>query len=627
MKFVSIMGPVNDIDRVREKYISKYDFQFEDAIKEVGATQNVTFMSSDNPLTSVLKDAKKHAQLLSIDESLGEDIGKDEAIAIVNEVNALLDETRIKKENLRSRRKYCQEVINKIIPFTKFEFPIENLRSFRFIKFRFGKIPITSYKQFNNYLFDQTYIIFEESYTDSEYVWGMYFVPATLCEKVDMIFASLHFVRVELPEEMEDSPELTFTKLKEEIEITELKIHDIEEEESEKLEHMKKEISSALRTLLEYSAYYDAKKYIAKTADGFYVIMGWMIEKQAKALESEAERDEKVVVILEKGPPNETMKTPTKLSNLAIFRPFEFFVKMYGVPGYNEFDPTPFFAITYSILFGMMFGDLGQGLVLSILGLIYYRRKKSPIGAILGIIGVSAAFFGAMYGSVFGYEEVFTPLWIKPMQSTMDILITTVSFGIFLNLFAMFINIFNCIRRKDFGTLLFSPNGLAGLVFYIVIIAIVATFALNQPIISIEIALIFIIIPLVLIAFKEPLSNLVNKEKKHKHGSIGLFLVETFFETFEILLSYLTNTISFVRVGAFALCHAGMMSVVIMLAGASERGGGNMAVMIIGNLFVMGLEGLVVAIQVLRLQYYEMFSRYFRGGGKEFKSYKDRKNL
>jgi V/A-type H+-transporting ATPase subunit I len=99
-----------------------------------------------------------------------------------------------------------------------------------------------------------------------------------------------------------------------------------------------------------------------------------------------------------------------------------------------------------------------------------------------------------------------------------------------------------------------------------------------------------------------------------------MYFVESFFELFEVLLSFLTNTLSFIRVGAFALSHAGLMSVVLMLSGA-ESGHPNMLVIVLGNIFVMCLEGLTVSIQVLRLQYYEMFSRYYDGSGKPFKTY------
>ena len=100
----------------------------------------------------------------------------------------------------------------------------------------------------------------------------------------------------------------------------------------------------------------------------------------------------------------------------------------------------------------------------------------------------------------------------------------------------------------------------------------------------------------------------------------GMFVVQTIFELFEVLLSYFSNTLSFVRVGAFAVSHAAMMQVVLMLAGA-ETGAPSIPVIVLGNLFVCGMEGLIVGIQVLRLEYYELFSRFYKGSGREFKPF------
>ena len=100
-----------------------------------------------------------------------------------------------------------------------------------------------------------------------------------------------------------------------------------------------------------------------------------------------------------------------------------------------------------------------------------------------------------------------------------------------------------------------------------------------------------------------------------------MFFVQTFFELFEVLLSFFSNTLSFVRIGAFAVSHAAMMEVVLMLAGF-ENGGGNWLVVVLGNIFVCGMEGLIVGIQVLRLEYYEMFSRFYKGTGREFHPYR-----
>ena len=119
----------------------------------------------------------------------------------------------------------------------------------------------------------------------------------------------------------------------------------------------------------------------------------------------------------------------------------------------------------------------------------------------------------------------------------------------------------------------------------------------------------------------EPLGKLVEGKKDWLPRN-GMFFVENLFEMFEVILSFFTNTISFLRIGAFAIVHVGMMMVVAIL---SQSGGvGGVIVQVIGNVLVMVLEGLIVGIQVLRLEYYEMFSRYFSGRGKEFMSLRDK---
>ncbi|MEE1192138.1 MAG: V-type ATPase 116kDa subunit family protein, partial [Blautia sp.] len=128
-------------------------------------------------------------------------------------------------------------------------------------------------------------------------------------------------------------------------------------------------------------------------------------------------------------------------------------------------------------------------------------------------------------------------------------------------------------------------------------------------------------VPLLLIMFKEPITRILTKKGPAIEGSKAMFLVQSFFELFEIMLSFLSNTLSFVRIGAFAVSHAAMMGVVLMLAGAEDGGSINWLIIILGNLFVCAMEGLIVGIQVLRLEYYEMFSRFYKGSGKEFQPF------
>ena len=131
-------------------------------------------------------------------------------------------------------------------------------------------------------------------------------------------------------------------------------------------------------------------------------------------------------------------------------------------------------------------------------------------------------------------------------------------------------------------------------------------------------------VPLILILFREPLTRIIQKRADKMETGKAMFLVQGFFEMFETLLSYFSNTISFIRIGAFAVSHAAIMEVVLQLAGA-ESGHPNWLGVILGNLFVCGFEGLIVGIQVLRLEYYEMFSRFYKGSGHSFEPY-TRKN-
>ena len=206
----------------------------------------------------------------------------------------------------------------------------------------------------------------------------------------------------------------------------------------------------------------------------------------------------------------------------------------------------------------------------------------------------------------------------------MQTLIYAVIIGVALILVCMIFNIINGAKQKDLQKIIFSQNGIAGMVFYIMVlyVGVSAVMGTSHPI---KIAGILIGVSLVMIFLQEPLGKLAAKKKDWMPKEKGGFFVEAFFETFEILLSFVTNTVSFLRVGAFALNHAGMMSVVVMFM-YSLGTGGSIAVTLFGNLLVIGLEGLIVGIQVLRLGFYEMFSRFYSGDGREFKPINSDKN-
>ncbi len=306
---------------------------------------------------------------------------------------------------------------------------------------------------------------------------------------------------------------------------------------------------------------------------------------------------------------------------------------MYGLPSYSEMDPTIFIALTYTFIFGWMFGDVGQGACLFIGGALLYRFKGMALAGIISIAGIFSMFFGFMFGSIFGFEDIIEARWLHPMSAMTNlpfigslntVFVVAIVFGMLMILLTMILHIWNAIKCHDTESAFFDSNGVAGFVFYLSLVAVIFLFMLGKALPATIILVVMFVIPLLLIVLKEPIVHKIEK-KTFKPDSMVMFVVEGLFELFETLLSYFSNTLSFVRIGAFAISHAAMMEVVLMLAGAenglSGLGIGNWIGIILGNLFVCGMEGLIVGIQVLRLEYYELFSRFYKGTGREFTPY------
>ena len=270
---------------------------------------------------------------------------------------------------------------------------------------------------------------------------------------------------------------------------------------------------------------------------------------------------------------------------------------------------------------------------LFLIGGIIYLTKKANLAGIISVAGLFSTFFGFMFGSVFGFEDILPARWLRPVSAMTDlpfigqlntVFVVAIAFGMALNILVMLFHIVNAIRARDTENIWFSNNGLAGLVFYGFLVLTVVLFMTGHKTPGNILMAIFLGVPVVLFLFKEPLTNLVERNhKKIEEGKV-MFLVQGFFELFETMLSYFSNTLSYVRIGAFAVSHAAIMEVVLMLSGATD-GSPNIIGLVIGNIVVCGLEGLVVGIQVLRLEYYEMFSRFYKGTGREFKPFKNHK--
>lgn len=633
MKFLSITGPKNDIERMAGQYLSKYEIQLENALTELKTVRDLRPYMDRNPYEAVLRKAREWLPADLAPAADVSDMTTERAQEAFQKVQEQMEKLQGERKELEQKREECKRSVDGIYPFQELQYDVHELLEFRYVKYRFGRIPREYFEKFDRYVYDSLDTIFYQCRKDDKYVWGVYFVPVSLADKVDAVYASMHFEHIYVPDVYEGTAQEAFRDL-------ERKLADLDKELARNsaaigsvVEENAGELSAAVGYLEKCSASFDIRKYAAITRERdnvFYILCGWMPEEQADAFQKEIEHDDQTFVVVEDDHDNVFSTPPTKLKNAKLFRPFEMYVKMYGLPAYNEMDPTAFVALSYAFIFGAMFGDVGQGLLLLLGGLLLYKIKGMNLAAIVASAGVFSTLFGFMYGSFFGFEDtVIQHIWLRPKEAMMTlpvigqmntVFVVAIVFGMFLILTAMVLHMVVSIRNRD-AEGWFDTNGVAGFLFYGSLVAMIFLVMSGHALPAGIILALVLGIPLLAMAFKEPLASLLEKKGAGIEGGIGMYLVQTFFEMFEVLLSFFSNTLSFVRVGAFAVSHAAMMEVVLMLAGFENGGSGNWIVIVLGNLFVCAMEGLIVGIQVLRLEYYELFSRYYKGTGREFKPY------
>ena len=653
MKFLSITGPKADIDRVVNTYLSKYEIHLENALSELTTVQNLTPFLEINPYKEALNTANLFCEELN---SFATDTVKAEtaqAAAQTMDVETALDTIRRiqtdyqdldkKRSDLENQLTTLDESLRVIRPFRNLDFDISSILKFRFIRFRFGRIGKEYYQKFERYIYDNLDTIFIKCDEDDQYIWGMYFVPEPESQKVKAVYSSMHFEKIYMPDSYEGNAREAFEQLAQKRSLILSDFNTVSQKRNDFLISHCREILAAQAAIARLSGNFDIRKLAACTKgkgenDIFYILCGWMTEKDAHSFQTDIKDDSKIFCIIdgeddEHIQPETHQQPPTKLKNPKLFKPFEMYINMYGLPAYNEMDPTWFVAITYSFIFGAMFGDAGQGLLLFIGGFLLYKFKHIALAGIISCAGVFSTIFGILFGSFFGFENLFPALWLRPMNNMMTVpfigklntvFIVAIGFGMGLILLCMVFNIINAWKAHDTEHIWFDTNSVAGLVFYGSATVSIALILTGHTLPGGILLFIMFGIPLILIFFKEPLTALVEKKSEVMPKEKGMFIVQGLFEMFEVLLSYFSNTLSFVRIGAFAVSHAAMMEVVLMLAGF-ESGHLNWIVVILGNLFVSGMEGLIVGIQVLRLEYYEMFSRFYKGTGRKFEPFRPTK--
>lgn len=637
MKFLSVSGPKADIDRVCEVYLSKYEMQLENAVTELKTADNLLPFVEMNPYKEPLAKIEQFVKFLPTGERHADlSIEKEDILKLVRDVNHDYLELMERKEQFKRKRDELKERADVLEPFRSLDVDIRKVMKYQYMQVRFGRIGIDYYRKLERYLFEDLNAVFLEGIRSDSHVYGCYFVANADVSKVDSVFSSLHFERISLGSEYAGTPAAAYDDIMQEVEDTKEEIAQIRKEIQTLMESHGAQLLGARKRLENMCDNFDVRKLAARMNDDqseSYILCGWMGEEDVEAFVREAEKDEKVFIMVEEDRARYFGEPPTKLKNPKLFRPFEMFIRMYGLPAHDELDPTMFVAITYTFIFGAMFGDVGQGLCLFLGGGILYLTKKINLAGIISVAGIFSTFFGFMFGSIFGFEDILEARWLRPAEAMADlpfigqlntVFVIAIAFGMALNILVMLFNVANAAKAHDLENMLFSHNGLAGLVFYGFLVLTIVLYMTGHKAPGNVLMAVFLGGPVLCFVFKEPLGNLVRRKREKIEEGKVMFIVQAFFELFETMLSYFSNTISYVRIGAFAVSHAAMMEVVLMLSGAAN-GNTNWIAFVLGNIIVCALEGLVVGIQVLRLEYYEMFSRFYKGNGREFKPFNEHK--
>ncbi len=322
-------------------------------------------------------------------------------------------------------------------------------------------------------------------------------------------------------------------------------------------------------------------------------VTGWSSDAHGASLAQALHRSG-ARALLHFAPPPAGLQAPLLLDNPAWARPFEIFSRALGMPAATEADPSPVLAVAVPLMFGYMFGDVGQGIVIAALGA--WARRRFPIARLLMVGGVSAALFGFVFGGVFSVHHLLPALWLHPLDEPLPVLLAPVVGGAVLLTLGLGLDALAAFWRGEGWRWLLTDA--ARVVVYLALLAAFVA-PLGLPVAALA-ALWFCVGHAV-----------VARRAGAALAAVGELLEKT--------LQILINTLSFARVGAFALAHAGLSSAVVALADAATSLPAKVLVFVLGNLLVIAIEALVVAIQTTRLVLFEFFTRFLQGSGRVFR--------
>ncbi|HJQ14209.1 MAG TPA: V-type ATPase 116kDa subunit family protein [Anaerolineales bacterium] len=560
-------------------------------------------------------------------------------------VERVENEVKSTSDQLNSERKRLEQLesqLHQLEPIADVNVEVSALRKSSFLHSILGVLPAANVHRLETSLSRVPHVFFTlREDTQRPVVWLL--GPRSNSDIIDRAAKSAYLNPLSLPEEFEGTPAVITGSIRKAIEVSKQKISELEANLRNLSGTHRQELNQMLWDVHVSRSMADAIVRFGQLRHT-YVVVGWVPTADLGLLTQRLKQASPEILI--EAIPTERSghhtNVPVALTTNKWLRPIQMLVTQYGRPSYGELDPTWLMAFTFPLLFGAMFGDLGQGLVLLVLGLLIDRgvilKAMSSLGLLIAYCGASAAIFGFLYGSIFGFEGHlieeylgfhFEAPWLSPINEILPVLSLAIDAGIVILMLSFLLGMFNNIRARDWPHLVFGHTGIVMFIFYIAFLALLGSF-LGTTAIAPKVAVGIASLPLpwtlvllvfgLLVMFSGALRNWMEGHRPIEGSGVGgflMFVVQSFMDLFESFISLLSNTLSFVRVGAFAVAHGGLSLAIFSLAG-EEADLGFWITILIGNLFIIGFEGLIVGIQTMRLHYYEILGKFFHGGGMRF---------
>lgn len=647
MRLIELMALKQDISTVIEYLGRKGNFQFQAKLQSSDSKNSKTAQNIDREFFDNLQQARIFLNVGDrTDNALDCRIPSDEDRTEAGKLLAAVDELKNRVTGVTNEAKRVEEAYKEALAFSNLKASYSELEHLSFLSLRIGRIDAKLFDALKDAVGERAVIV--PLGDDNSRILAASskkgrFVLDTELKKFD-------FVNMEIPQDFKGIPDDVLESLKKQKQEFAGKVDEINKERGNFAETHREKLLALLGSFSIGMQIQNVESRLEST-ELVYRLTGWLPARDCPTAMKDLDQLTEGRIAIREYLPSEVPsvvsgkeQVPVQLHHRKLVGSFERMIFSYGAPVYGTIDPTPFVALFFTVLFGIMFGDAGQGLVILIVGILLEKNilkiggynKSAPV---FMAVGVSSMIMGLLEGEFFATESLLEPFsyWvtglfgnphapiIKLMPSASNTKTMFIMFGIavgigfIINSVGLVINIINKFTQRKVGGAVFGKTGLAGACFFWYVVAMVVRMVVFHHTIALY-DWIIIGVTLFCAAFGEPFERLIDGERPVVENGIGAMVISGFVELIEVVSTYLSNTVSFLRVGAFALAHAVLGYIILTMTKMSGPVGG-IFVMIIGNAIVVVLEGMIVAIQVVRLQYYEFFSKFFNETGSEFKPF------